>query len=154
MCVQSVSLSEEIGVDFVEVLAEVRVLLFKFLTAVPLFKRLVHVVSADLEHGFGISASSLLQAPGCRVVKAKTTGARARVLLLEVVSHLEARESLSLRPDCAGSTVVAANALRSHKVFGRVLGGLRAWLGCVAADSHVQDDVLVVVHDLHALLDS
>ena len=131
-----------------------RVLFLELLAIVPLLKRLMHVVLANLKHSFGIGATCLLQAPGRGVVEAETAGARARVLLLEVVAHLETREGLSLTPEGIAAIVVAANALGLHPVLCGVLSSLRARLGSVATDHHVKDDVLVRVNDLHALVDS
>ena len=146
--------SEEIVVDLVEIGAELRVLFLELLAIVPLLKRLMHVVLANLKHSFGIGATCLLQAPGRGVVKAETTGARARVLLLEVVAHLETREGLSLTPEGISAIVVAANALSLHPVLCSVLSRFRARFGGVATDRHVENDVLVRVHNLHALIDS
>ena len=120
--------SEQIVVHLVEILAEVGVLFLQLLVAVPLLESLVHVVSTNLKHGLGISATSLLQAPSRRVVEGETSGARARILLLEVVAHLEAREGLSLGPEGITTIVVASNALGLHPVFGSVLRRFFTWL--------------------------
>ena len=103
--------SKEIFVECVQIRAEAWVFLPELLVFVPLLKRLVDFVLTNLKHGFGICSACLLQAPSRRVIKAETAGAGARILLLEVIAHLETREGLSLAPERITAIVVAANTL-------------------------------------------
>ena len=96
-------------------------LFLKLLVAVPFLERLVDLISTNLEHSLGISTTSLLQAPSRRVVEGKTASAWARVLLLEVVSHLKAREGLSLRPKSVTAGVVLLDTEGFSKVLSSIL---------------------------------
>ena len=97
-------------VDLIEIVAEEWVLFLELLVVEPLPKRLVNVGTADIEHGFGISASSLLQAPRGGVVEIEAASAWTRVSLLEVVAHVDTWICLSLCEQSIASIVVVMDA--------------------------------------------
>lgn len=98
-----------------------RVLFLEVLREIPLVEGLAHVFIANVQHGLCVGTSRLLQAPGGRVVKAKTTGTWAAIGLLEVVTNVEARVSTCLSEEVRGSCIVLVDVPGSFPVFDCVL---------------------------------
>ena len=151
------SLAKESVVDGVEVVTEERILLDKFLVRAPLFKSVSDVLMADLKHSFSISATSLLEAPGGRVVEVKIAWQILGTVrpLLEVVAHVETRVSFSLLPKAVCAVVVVTDGLCVFKVSNSMLvNGRLGWDRRGSADCYIDDNVGGIVHDLQALLNS
>lgn len=121
----------------------------------PVIKGSMDTLLADVEHVLGVTTASFLEAPCGGVVEDQTTGARAVVVLLEIVPvvnsgvgalfRLDRVKSHIMRSDVSGPLVVLDGVLADFLFRGDFFS---------SADGNIEDDVCWVVNDLQALLDS
>ena len=135
------------------IVTNVRPLFAHLLIVVPLIKRFGYLILSKLEHGLGVTTSSLLLAPRGAIPEVVDVATAAFVVLLEVVAVLDVVPRPDLGHHRVHTPVVVSDVPALEEVGPGVLADLLWGWVVVEANCHVDDDVAGVVASIDALVD-
>ena len=82
----------------------------------PLLERLMDVIASNLKHVLGVLTTSFLEAPGRRIAEVEAAGPGTIVVLLEVVSDINAGIGSFLPIESISTAIVVVDAVRGPEV--------------------------------------